>query len=289
MQRPISLVEALRPRAQATAAYLARSLPRLGPWAGYTADEPLVGRLHRPADKGYTLEVVYHRRSNLAAELYLSFLSFLDIKEEHRSEPIVLASDVQERQEYRIKFDKPVEFEETLRHTFSKTISEADASKAAWEIAAKASLGVEFSGIKAAVEISGKYGEELSRQAGVSTTETDEIVQRLKLVGPIDTTYEAVRSLDKIRIMRRVRCDYDGKLYFCDPGGWTNVWEWTTYKSQFLPVIQGLTTDDVIGFEYFEACPPTDAELVALEAPSDKLVEFSYDCDNVVRRYIGAT
>lgn len=287
--RPISLVEALKPRAVATAAYLARSLPRLGSWQGYTAGEGMVGRLTRPADKGYNLELVYHRPSNPQAELYIAFLSMTDIKEEHRSEPIILSRNVTERQKYRIKFDQPVEYEETLRHTFSKTVSEAEASKAAWEIAAKASLGVEFSGVKAALEVSGRYGEELSRQSSGSETTTDEIVRHLKFVGPIDTTYEAVRSLDKERRTIHVRCDFDGKLYFCDPGGWTNVWEWTTYKSQFLPVIQGLTTDDVIGFEFFEENPPTDAELTALETPSDKLVEFSIDYDNIVSMTLEAS
>lgn len=280
--RPISITEALKPRAIATASYLARSLPRLGPWRGYTSDEGMVGRLTKPADKGYTMEVAYHRPSNPQAELYISFLSMTDIKEEHRSEPIILSKDVTERQRYRIKFDHPVEYEETLRHTFSKTVSEAEASKAAWEIAAKASLGVEFSGVKAALEISGKYGEELSRQSSSSETTTDEIERHIKVVGPIDTTYEAVRSLDRERKTVRVRCDFDGKLYFIDPGGWTNVWEWNTYRSQFLPCIQGLTTDDVAAFEYFEKCPPTDEELNALELPSDKLVEYTIDYDNVI-------
>ena len=283
--RPVSLPDALRPRAQATAAYLARSLPGVGLWEGYHVDEPLIGALQKPADKGYAMEVVYRRQGFPGAELYLSFLSFLDVQEDHKSKPFVVESDVTERQEYDIVFEHDILYEETLRHTFSRTVSEAEASKAAWEIAAKASLGVEFSGVKAALEVSGKYGEELSRQSGVSETTEDEVVRHLKIQGPIDTVYEAVRSLDKERITRRVRCDYDGKLYFLTPGGSSNVWEWTTYKSQFLPCVQGLTPDDIYGTAEFRQTPPTDKELEALLAPSDKLVEFTYDYDNVQKRY----
>ena len=278
MDRPVSLIQALRPRAIAVAAVLAPRLPDPGPWTGYRPQEGLTGRLRRPQDRGYTLVCEYSRPGHPGADLQFGFLVMTDIKEEHRSDPIIVRKNVIERYQDVIKFAKPIEYSEVIRHTFSRTVTEQEASKTAWEVAAKASLGVEFSGVKASLEVSAKYGRELSRQSAQSQTVTDEVTKSIKVTGPVDLTYEAVRSLNREQRIVTARCDFDAKLYFQAAG----PWEWYTYRSQFLQVAQGLAPDDIEAYQYFIERPPADKEIQNLTAPSDKTVQFVVDYDNVV-------
>ena len=288
MNRPISLPAALESRAVATAAYLARALPNAGPWEGYRASEGLSGRLERPTEFGGSLTVSYTRPGHPDAALICGFLEMVDIQEEHRSEPKVIHSNIEERERYSVNIPAGVTETDTLRHTFSRTVTEAEAAKSAWEVAAKASLGVEFSGVKAALEVTGKYGAELSRQVTTSETTEDVVEKTYTLTGPLKAVFEAYRSVDQVSITRTLRCDFDFKLYFQTPGGTSNVWEWSNYWTQFIPLAQGLLSDDIYGYAEFMATPPTDEELAQLTRKSDKLVQFEYPYDAVVTRHFEA-
>ena len=288
MDRPISLDEALEARAVAVATYCARALGNVGAWAGYQPSEGLVGRVEHPAELGGSLTVTFHRPSHPEAQLVFGFVSMVDVTEEHRSAPVVTHAGVTERERYVIKLPAGVTQTKTIRHEFTRTVSEAEAAKAAWEVAAKASLGVSVAGVTGAIEASAKYGEELSRQVTRTGTETNVEEETITVTGPIDLTYEAYRSLDRETRTVRVRCDFDAKIYFITPGGASNVWEWTTYRSQFVPLARGLLGADVYGYDEFRATPPTDEELAAFARASDKLVEFEIAYDNVVTKHLEA-
>ena len=102
----------------------------------------------------------------------------------------------------------------TLEHEFTRTTSYAEAAKRAWEVAAKASLSVEYAGIKGALEVSGKYGEELSRTDAGSETTRDRVSEEIDFVGPVDAKLEAYRSLNRESRQIRAVCDFDGKVYW---------------------------------------------------------------------------
>ena len=255
---------------------------------GYQPSEGLSGRLERPSSFGGALTVSYTRPGHPDAALTCGFLEMVNIQEERRSEPRVVQSNVEERQRYVINIPAGITQTKTIRHEFTRTTSEAEASKSAWEVGAKASLGVEFSGVKAAVEASAKYGQELSRQVSTSTTTTDIEEEVVTLTGPLNVTYEAYRSLDRVSRTVVARCDFDFKLYFLTPGGTSNVWEWSNYRTQFVPLAQGLLSDDIYGYAEFMANPPTDEELAQLTRPADKLVEFEIDYDAVVTQHLEA-
>ena len=282
-----NLVEANRFRAQQIAGVI---VPRFGAygligwnpfgWAGYKPDERLEGALE-DAD---TLR--YWRASDPKAQLHMGFLTMVDIKEEERSEPTIIQSNVEERFQDVIDFEKPVHYKETIRHKFSKTISEAESAKAAWEVAAKAALSIEYAGIKGSLEVTGKYGEELARSIAESSTTEDEVTKEVEFEGPIQFTYEAYRSLDRVQRTIRARCDFDFKLYFqyADPQGF--AMEWQSFRGEFIPVVKRIAPESTWGYNPFMDRPVSDEDIAKLLVAPDSIIEFLTPYDRINRRHI---
>lgn len=300
MTRPITIPEALRPRAQRIAALL---VPRiidsaLVAWAGYTVDEPLEAVLETHDTARFT------RPGHPGAELRMGFLTMLAIEEESRDVVQVKTAVQEERRT--VKFNHPIEYETTITHEWGRASTAgstqvrtwSEQAKSAWDVGLKASLGVTYSGISAAAEATAKYGEELARQKGGSDTETRSETEtenrtqseRLKFVGPIDFTYDARREVITETATVRARVDFDAKIYFRDAlavddnGHIGGVWEWTTFRSQLVPAARGLAPENMdysvfasaapSTHEMFKRLPVPDDELDALALPSDALVEF---------------
>ena len=153
------LVEALRPRAQLVAEILGARIPNAGAWHGYGRVEPLRGVLQ-------TADTVRWTRLGYGDQpMTFGFLKVRGIDSEQSGIDQVISSNVVERHEHLYKFDKPVKYTETLRHTFSKTTSVEQAAKQAWEVAAKVNFSVTYSGVSGGIEASAKYGQELSQRA----------------------------------------------------------------------------------------------------------------------------
>ena len=83
------------------------------------------------------------------AKMSLGFLDMVDIKEIERGPATVIEDDIEERESFTVKFKHAIEYTENFEHEFSRTTSFSEAAKQAWEVAAKASLSVEYAGIKA--------------------------------------------------------------------------------------------------------------------------------------------
>ena len=281
MERPISLEQANRQRAIVTAGYLSRALGDVGPWNGYNPSEGLIGRLERPDSLGGSLTLSYHRPTNQDAQLVFGFVDMKDIVEQERDNAFVVKRDVTESFRWEVNFDDPIEYEEVVSHTFTKTRGWGEQAQQAWKVAAEASLGVEYAGIKAAAKISGEYGQQLSQQKSGSETESDTVSRTIRFKGPAHFAFEASRSLDHEEQLVRAVCDFDYKVYFMTPGGRSNIWEWTTYHSQFIPLAEGLLSDDIYGYDEFMANPLTDEEYEALTRKSDKVVAFVVSYDRV--------
>ena len=290
MSHTVSLVEALKPRAQSIAGVLSTRLRFPGIWADYKPSEKLEGELSEIDT------VSYWRRSHPDTKIHFGFISMKDIKEEHRSAPTVIGNAIPERATFVVDFDKPVRYKETIEHEWSRTISFSEAAKQAWEVAAKASLSVEYAGIKGALEVSGKYGEELSRSHSESETERDKISKELEFTGPISFKMEANRSVGKESRVICARCEFDFKIYFetgCTGPNQERVWEWFNFHGVFIPIAKGLSprnTDYSIfassspSYELFHNNPVRGEELERLTASSGKLVEFVVEYDNIIEQ-----
>lgn len=275
----ISLVEANLQRAKLIAEVLAPRIPEAShPWKGYTANEPLDGVLEK------VNEISYRRRTNPGAFLYMGFLTMRDIQEEHRSTPTILKNNP-ETYEFDVDFKQPIHYKETVEHQWAKTTSFAEAAKKAWEVAAKASLSIKYAGIGASLEVSGKYGEELSRSSSGSSSESDRVQKELEFTGPVKFRLKAERSVNRESVLIRARTDFEFKLYF-------NTYEWFQYHGVFIPAVKGLAPRYPEGsifassspstYQMFHDHPVPDAIVEELMKPSGMSVEFVVEYDNVV-------
>ena len=277
---PVSLDVALAPRMALVAQAMAERIPDCGDWTGYRADEPLDGRYEHPSELGGAPTVTYTRRGT-QAHVTLGFLRMVDVIEQHRGDPVVTERGVEERRAFRIKLPAGVRDTRTIEHEFTKSISYSVAASRAWEVAAKASISAEYAGIKGALEVSGKYGESLARTDSGSETTRDRVSEELEFVGPVDTTLEAYRSLNRESRLIRAVCDFDGKVYWWGGPSATSAWEFTTFRTQFLPVARRTAPAEIYGWREFRDRPLSDAEIAALEAPSGLVIEFTAEYDDV--------
>ncbi len=278
MAQTISLVAALHDRMALIAQAMAERVPP-GAWEGYRASEGLEGRYTKPASLGGAPTLDYHRPGRPEATMALGFLEMTHVEEEGRDPPVIIRGNIEERKAYEVRLPAGVSDTKTVEHEFERTTSFAESAKKAWEAGAKASLGVEYAGIKGAVEAYGKYGEELSRQSAGSEKTRDLIRDTFSFTGPVDTFIDAFRSRNRQSQVVRARADFDGKIYW-QTGH--SAWEFTTFRTQFLPVIKRIADDSIYGYEEFMTMPMSDAEIAAIEAPSGKVIEFVAEYDDVV-------
>ena len=278
MTRTISLVAALHDRMALVAQAMAERVSP-GAWAGYRATEGLEGRYTKPASLGGAPTLDYHRPGEPRATIALGFLEMTHVEEESRDPPLVIRGGIEERKAYEVRLPSGVSDTKTVEHEFERTTSFAESAKKAWEAGAKASLGVEYAGVKGAVEAFGKYGEELSRQDSGSERTRDLIRDEFSFTGPVDTFIDAFRARNRQLQVVRARADFDGKIYW--QTGET-AWEFTTFRTQFLPVAKRIADDSIYGYDEFMKMPLSDAEIAAIEAPSGKVIEFVAEYDNVV-------
>ena len=254
-----------------------------GAWIHYSADEGLVGRFTKPSSFGGAPTVEYYRKKEPRATIILGFLRMVDIKEEERGPALVIENNIEERHVIDVSLKHAIHDVRKVEHSFERTTSFSEAAKKAWEVAAKASLSVEYAGIKGALEVSGKYGEELARQSGTSETTRDVISETFEFTGPIEFQIEAYRSRNREERVIKARCDFDGKIYFSTG---STRWEFTTFLTQFMPIAKGIADDSIYGYQEFMDKPMSDAEIAALEMASDKIIEFPVQYDNVLTEHL---
>lgn len=279
MSQVTSLTDALRRRMSLIAQAMSERVSHPGAWEGYRADEGLDGRYTHDPSLGYAPTLDYHRPSNPEATISLGFVEMVSIQEELPGDVTVIREGIEESHEWDVEFKHPIEYEETLSHTFEKTVSEQEATAKAWEVSAKASIGVNYAGITGSLEVAGKYGETLNRQVSDSETERDTISRTLRFKGPASFRLRAERSRNRESRVMRARADWDGKIYFNTS---ETQWEFTTFRTQFLPIIRRTAPDDVYGYQEFVDAPMTDDEIAAIEAPPEGVIEWVAEYDAIL-------
>ena len=288
MSHATSIDAALAPRLALIAQAMAERVDP-GAWAGYRAEEGLVTDLDRPSSLGGALTVSGHRPGNPDATVTLGFVEMVDVRDESTMAATLIEDGITE--EEFLEFDIPagVKTSKTVSHDFETTHSYsealADTLKDAWEAGGKASLGFEYSGVKGAVEAFGKYGQEKTRQASSSSSEStrkrDTVSETFEVVGPAKFKLRAYRARKREQRILRARADFDGKVY------WTtgeSAWEFTTFRTQFLPIIRRTATSDIYGYREFREKPMSDEEIDRIEAFPDKLIEVPVPFDTIVSK-----
>ena len=288
MNRPISLFEANQKKAQAFAAAITSRLPNAGLWTGYCADEPLVGELR------FANQINYWRRDHPQAVLAFYDPVMHDIKEVDWGEETVVHANVQERYVTHVSESKPVEYMETVSHTFAKTRSLLESAKVGIELAVKESLSGDYAGVKGELDVSEKITAEYNRQWGEQSTESDTITRQLKVPPNTSVEFEAIRSLNKTQRTVSARTDFEfGTIKFIDEtGAGANppriMLQWLSWM-EFLAVGQGVASADKFMYHEFINNRLTDTELAVLTAPSDQLVSRLIEYDNVIESDIRIT
>ena len=290
--RVVSLDNALKRRAQLILQAIAdRSTPKSNPYIGdhfkgYKSDEELVGELSKLDEPFNTLFCNYKRKKdvNNPSQPTLHFYDFkmVSVEELKRSEPYILQDNIEEKHLYHIDLPAGITHSETIEHEFQKTVSFSEAAQRAWELAAKTSLALEFSAVKASVEISGKYGEQYNQSHSESTTQTDKRSETFSYTGPITADIQAYRSRRKEKVLVDAVCNFDFSISL-DPGGnWPGIIFWKSFRTDFLPTIRRTNTNDVMYYHEFMNNPMSDEEIEEIEKASDKIVEFPVIYDEVI-------
>lgn len=293
----VSLVDALQDRASLILQLIADranaySYPEIGHFAGYKASEGLIGELNRfPQDDGSPGYIIEYKRPGDTSQsaIRLLFPKMIDIKERHKTEPTTVVSGIVDKEV--IERDLPAGVTETytvekiLSKSSSRIVSYSEASKKAWEVAAKASLSVEYAGVKGALEIAGKYGEELNRSSSESETsshsESNRETDTLEFVGPVKFKLEAFRSRDKESRTITAVCDFDFRIAI-DPGGeYKGIIYYSSFINDFLPTIKRIAPNDATYYKEFMAHWVSQYDIDKVSAPSNKVVQFVVEYDNV--------
>ena len=150
-----------------------------------------------------------------------------------------------------------------------------------------ASVGVEYAGVKAALEVAAKYGEQLAQKTSESGTTTDTIAKSFKFKGPLDLKIVAERVKSRESRVITARCDFDFKLYFVAGG---SAWEWRSFHGVFMPALRGLEPEntDYTPFggssslrELVERQPVSEGRLIQLSQHSRARIQFVAEYDSI--------
>lgn len=280
-----SLVDANMNRAVLIAQACAYRMDRAGirsQWTGYNRDEGLVGTLITDTLMQYERPSTVGQRENYT-RLFFHNPRLTDIVNVDWGDEVPIEKNVVERYSASIEKVKGVGYNDTIKHTFSKTTSLQQAFKVGAELAIKAYFKASYSGVEGGAEVSAKLTAEYSRQWGEQETHTDEVSRGIELPADYEGTvhYEAVRSVDKVQRAIKSVSNMDYKIEFISgpkPEPIHCTWE---TLDEFILVGKGFasTTHAMYG-EFMDNRLAPD-EIAAIEKAGEQSVEFMANYDNV--------
>ena len=280
MSNEISLVQANYDRALLIAEVLSNRVDIPSNWTGFRKEEGLEGELRQDN------VIVYMRPGHVSGEEYAA-ITFIDpilseINEVDWGEAITIETDVIERYADIIKNATDASYDENVSHTFSKTKSLEEGFKLGAELAIKTTAGVEYSGVKAGVEVSAKLSAEYNRQWGEETTTTDVITRQLHVPAHTNIEFEAVRSVDKQQRHIKAQCNFNYTIQFVSaPGSPPAVFYKWNSVDEFIAVAKGFASRQKDGYDLFIDYPLSEDTINKIKQPSPKTVEWIVDYDNV--------
>ena len=311
MNKVISLVAALTPRACNVAEAIAGRMSDAGLWRGYTASEGLIGELRLDS------LLTFHRPGQPHAVLVFRTPRMTGMRQVDWGDPVVLEANVGQRYTSHVLLDQPGTYNQQLSHTFAKTRTLAEQVKAGLEatlkVGAEAGAQGGIHGITAKVyaELTAKIYGEYQRQWGEASTESDTVSDSFTRVvtpeeltdGPVRLEYEAVRMLNREQRTIRADCDYEHSVELIDETGagasppyiQLVCPSWAAFRN----VVQGFAARDTeierdgqkhiqptAFYREFIGSPIRGGDLDALSAPAKGAIELVVDYDNVLTRDI---
>ena len=318
MNKVISLVEALTPRARHVAEELAGRLPDAGLWSGYKAYEGLVGELQL-ADL-----LSFRRPREPHAVLVFRNPTMTGLKQVEWGDPNVLEANISQRSRAHILLDQPIVYDRTMQATFSETRTLQEQIKAGLEatirvgVEAGAQGGIHGITAKVYAEIALKLYGEYQRQWGSVKTWSDTVTDSFKRTvtkddlkdGPITINYEGIRSMNREERTVRADCDYEHSVELLDerqgiqPDNRPAIQLICPTWAAFRQVIQGFAPRDykwefehedgtketfierTAFYEEFIRAPLRGKELEAMSAPARGAIEMLIEYDNVLAQDI---
>ena len=212
-----SLVEILRPRAQAIAEGLSRGLwaaggYRGGSWRGYYQSEQLVGALI--ADDG----VMYHRPGYPQAKLWLTRIRAKGIANVEFGEDSVVQDDLLEQEHDHYKVPDRVVLTTTIEHTFDHLTTREDDYKQQLEVAFKESLrfGGEKSKIGGGLEAMQDLITAFEQKYGAQEDKKDVARRVVSVAGPKVIDYTATRKSERVEQPVSVNADLSAQVNLDD-------------------------------------------------------------------------
>ena len=214
-----SLVEIMRPRAQAVAQGISEGLWRWGSsgyfgglWRGYNASEQLVGSLI--ADDA----VMYHRPGNEKAKIWFTRIKPIGIANVDFGDDRIVEDNVLEKEHDHFKVPKSVVVTETIEHKFTKVTTRENAFKQGLELAFKESLrfGGEKSKLGGGLEFQQTLTASFEEKYGTGETQEDTARRTVSVAGPKDIRYTAIRRTTKKEQPVSVNADLDCQVNIDD-------------------------------------------------------------------------
>lgn len=288
MTQPVSLVEALKPRALKILTHITKRMPGRHQWANYHPDEGLTGELRVNPPGGVFIE--YSRPGHPHAKFLIWKPEMTNIVKVERDEPKIIEAKDPERVVKEIDIGEGTGLQTTLSHTFSKTTSLSQAVKASVEAYTKVSAGGDLAGVKISAEVGLKLYAEYSRTWGESETQSNTESQTLTLNGPRKVRYEATRTLNTEERVVRALTDFDFDIALIDdtkgspqePSRIDIGSSWTSFKQ----TVRGLSPAEYGFYETFINNKLSQEEFDDMIKPPEYYVEFTVRYDSVVHQTI---
>lgn len=286
--QPVSLVDALKPRAIKIVSCITQRMPGHHEWANYHSDEGLSGVLRVNPPGGVFIE--YTRPGHPHAKFLIWKPEMCDVIKIDRDEPKVIDAKDPERVVKEISIGAGTGLQTTLSHTFSKTTTLSQAVKAGAEATSKISAGGDVAGVKVSAEVGLKIYAEYSRTWGESETQSNTESQTLTINGPKIIRYEATRTLNTEERVIRALTDFDFDIALIDdlkgspqePNRIDIGTSWTDFKQ----TVRGLSPESYGFYHAFIANRLTPEQFEDLIKPPEYWVEFTVRYDSVVHQTI---
>lgn len=278
-----NLFQANKRRAVLIASLCASRLDAVGRysmWQGYECGQDLDGQLR-------TDTLIQYQRHNDDPENYTRLFfhnpTLTEVETVDWGEEVKLQTDVIERFREPIQKVKGIAYEDTIKHTFSKTTSLQEAFKVGAKLAIETYFKASYSGVEGGAKVSAELSAEYSRQWGEQTTVTDSVERHISLPADYEGSviYEAVRSVDKVQRHITATSNLDYKIEFVSgpkPEPVHATWE---SVDEFIAVATGAAASTHALYDVFIDNRISDNEADALKQAGVQSIAFLADYDNV--------
>ena len=286
----VTAIEAYQSKAEAIAAVLAS---RIGGhyWDGYTADEKLEGQQISIDSVRYWRP----KKGEGSGNITFGFIAPEEAQELDRTPPRIIKKGIEEIYAWTIDVLEGTTYDETLTHTFTKTVSESEALATNWHASVSASIGwappYATGGFKADLTVSAGGGQTRQHTSTEGSETTDTIARRFTFTGPKHTRVEARRSRNVEERTSNIGIQNSAKVYFYNG---SSQYEWSTIEL-LISALKGHEPKNTDFTPYGGSSsirqkmidqPASKVELLLVQQESDQRFPMTFKYDDVTHQSI---